>query len=127
MKIMAALLAGAVALTTGNLWAASGTEDSIERLQLSSDTLRAMINAPDKGVPEEVVNEVPGGVHQPGKPDDAIRAKTVVRDDDSDRREGELPETEAAADVRPHRARVLGTTPKAYRRSFAGMKGAAEF
>lgn len=56
MKIMAALLAGAVALTTGTLWAASGTEDSIERLQLSSDTLRAMINAPDKGIPEEVVS-----------------------------------------------------------------------
>jgi SH3 domain-containing YSC84-like protein 1 len=50
------LFAGAIALTTGNLWAASGAEDSIERLQLSSDTLRAMINAPDKGVPEEVVN-----------------------------------------------------------------------
>jgi lipid-binding SYLF domain-containing protein len=57
MKIMATLLAGAVALTTGNLWAASGTEDSIERLQLSSETLRAMINAPDKGIPEEVVND----------------------------------------------------------------------
>jgi SH3 domain-containing YSC84-like protein 1 len=56
MKIMAALLAGAVALTTGNLWAASRAEDSIERLQLSSDTLRAMINAPDKGIPEEVVS-----------------------------------------------------------------------
>jgi len=56
MKIMATLLAGAVALTTGNLWAASGIQDSIERLQLSSDTLRAMINAPDKGIPEEVVN-----------------------------------------------------------------------
>jgi SH3 domain-containing YSC84-like protein 1 len=56
MKIMATLLAGAVALTTGNLWAASRAEDSIERLQLSSDTLRAMINAPDKGIPEEVVS-----------------------------------------------------------------------
>ncbi len=57
MKIMATLLAGAVALTTGNLWAASGAEDSIERLQLSSGTLRAMINAPDKGIPEEVMND----------------------------------------------------------------------
>ncbi len=56
MKILATLLAGAVALTTGNLWAASRAEDSIERLQLSSDTLRAMINAPDKGIPEEVVS-----------------------------------------------------------------------
>jgi SH3 domain-containing YSC84-like protein 1 len=56
VKIIPMLFAGAIALTTGNLWAASGAEDSIERLQLSSDTLRAMINAPDKGVPEEVVN-----------------------------------------------------------------------
>ena len=56
MKIMPILLAGAVALTTGNLWAASGLEDSTERLRMSSDTLEAMINAPDKGIPEEVVN-----------------------------------------------------------------------
>jgi SH3 domain-containing YSC84-like protein 1 len=56
MKIMPMLLAGAFALTTGHLWAASGSEDSIERLQLSSDTLQAMINAPDKGIPEEALN-----------------------------------------------------------------------
>ncbi len=56
MKIMPMLLAGAVALTTGNLWASSGLEDSTERLRMSSETLEAMINAPDKGVPEEVVN-----------------------------------------------------------------------
>jgi len=56
MKLMPMLLAGAFALTAGNLWAASGVEDSIERLQLSSDTLHAMINTPDKGIPEEVLN-----------------------------------------------------------------------
>jgi SH3 domain-containing YSC84-like protein 1 len=56
MKIMATLLAGALALTTGDLWAASGLQDSIERLQLSSDTLQAMVNTPDKGIPEEVLN-----------------------------------------------------------------------
>ena len=56
MKLMPMLLAGAFALTTGHLWAASGVEDSIERLQLSSDTLQAMINTPDKGIPEEVLN-----------------------------------------------------------------------
>jgi len=56
MKLMPMLLAGAFALTTGHLWAASGVEDSIERLQLSSDTLQAMINSPDKGIPEEVLN-----------------------------------------------------------------------
>ena len=45
MKIMPMLLAGAFALTTGHLWAASGADDSIERLRLSADTLQAMINA----------------------------------------------------------------------------------
>lgn len=34
MKILAMIMAGAFALTSGHLWAASGTEDSIERLQL---------------------------------------------------------------------------------------------
>jgi hypothetical protein len=56
MKITPMLLAGAFALTTGNLWAASGAQDSIDRLQLSSDTLQAMINTPDKGIPEEVLS-----------------------------------------------------------------------
>src|SRR5580658_2969648 len=56
MKIMPLLLVGAFALTTGNLQAASGREDSLERLRLSSETLRAMINAPDKGIPEEVLS-----------------------------------------------------------------------
>ncbi len=56
MKIMPLLLVGAVALTSGNLWAASGRQDSIERLQMSSEVLHSMMNAPDKGVPEEVMN-----------------------------------------------------------------------
>ncbi len=56
MKILAMIMAGAFALTSGHLWAASRAEDSIERLQLSSDTLQAMINAADKGIPEEVLN-----------------------------------------------------------------------
>src|SRR6476659_8001457 len=56
MKLMPMLLAGAFALTAENLWAASGVEDFIERLQLSSDTLHAMINTLDKGIPEEVLN-----------------------------------------------------------------------
>jgi lipid-binding SYLF domain-containing protein len=56
MRIMPTLLAGALALTAGNVWASSGAEDSIERLQLASDTLQAMINTPDKSIPEEVLN-----------------------------------------------------------------------
>jgi lipid-binding SYLF domain-containing protein len=55
MKIMPLLLAGAVALTSGSLWAASGRQDSIDRLQMSSDVLHSIMNAPDKGIPEEVM------------------------------------------------------------------------
>jgi SH3 domain-containing YSC84-like protein 1 len=57
MKIMSMLLVGAFALTTGNLRATSGREDSINRLRMSSDALRAIINAPDKGIPEEVLSD----------------------------------------------------------------------
>jgi|SRR5580692_4336856 lipid-binding SYLF domain-containing protein len=57
MRITPVLLAGAFALSTGNLWAASGREDSIERLRMSTETLHAMINTPDKGIPEEVLND----------------------------------------------------------------------
>jgi len=55
VKITSIVLVGAFALTTGNLWAASGRQDSLDRLRMSSDTLHAMINAPDKGIPEEVI------------------------------------------------------------------------
>jgi SH3 domain-containing YSC84-like protein 1 len=50
------LLVGALALANGNLWAASGHEDSIDRLQTSSDVLHSIMTAPDKGIPEEVVS-----------------------------------------------------------------------
>jgi lipid-binding SYLF domain-containing protein len=56
MKIMSMLLVGALALTTGDLWAASGRQDSIERLRMSSDVLHSMMNTPDKGIPEEAVS-----------------------------------------------------------------------
>jgi len=49
-------LIGAFTLANGNLWADSGHQDSIERLRLSSDVLHSSIEAPDKGIPEEVVS-----------------------------------------------------------------------
>jgi SH3 domain-containing YSC84-like protein 1 len=55
MKIQSLLLISAIALTNGSLWAASGHEDSIERLRMSSEVLHSIMNAPDKGIPEEVV------------------------------------------------------------------------
>jgi len=55
MKIMPVVLVGAMALTAGSLWAGTGRQDSLDRLQMSSDVLHAIMSAPDKGIPEEVV------------------------------------------------------------------------
>jgi lipid-binding SYLF domain-containing protein len=56
MRVTSLFLVGAFALITANLSASSGREDSIERLHMASDTLSAMINTPDKGIPEEVLS-----------------------------------------------------------------------
>lgn len=56
MKITPLLLVGALALTSGNAWAGTGRQDSIDRLQLSSDVLHSILSAPDKGIPEEVIS-----------------------------------------------------------------------
>ncbi|HET6169732.1 MAG TPA: hypothetical protein VFE01_06105, partial [Terracidiphilus sp.] len=53
---MSLFLVGAFALTAANLSASSGRQNSIERLHLASDTLTAMIDSPDKGIPEEVLD-----------------------------------------------------------------------
>src|ERR1700691_5194284 len=55
MKITPLLLVSAFALTSGNLWAASGRQDSIDRLQMSSEVLHSIMDAPDKGIADEVV------------------------------------------------------------------------
>jgi SH3 domain-containing YSC84-like protein 1 len=56
MKITSLLLIGALTLANGSLWAASGRQDSLERLHLSSDVLHSIMNAPDKGIPDEVMS-----------------------------------------------------------------------
>jgi SH3 domain-containing YSC84-like protein 1 len=56
MKTKSLLLIGIFTLSNGILWAGTGHQDSIERLQLSSDVLHSIIEAPDKGIPEEVLN-----------------------------------------------------------------------
>jgi len=56
MRVMSLFLVGAFALTAANLSAASGRQDSIDRLHMASDTLTAMIDTPDKGIPEEVLS-----------------------------------------------------------------------
>ncbi len=56
MRVISVFLVSALALSAANLSAASGRQDSIERLHMASDTLTAMINTPDKSIPEEVIS-----------------------------------------------------------------------
>jgi len=55
MRVLSLFLVSALALTSASLSAESGRRESTERLQLASDTLKAMIDTPDKGIPEEVL------------------------------------------------------------------------
>ena len=45
-----------VGLLSSFAWAGSAREDSVERLQKSADVLKEIMAAPDKGIPEEVLN-----------------------------------------------------------------------
>src|ERR1700751_3135262 len=56
MKLTSLLFIGAFTLANGNLWAGTEHQDSIERLQMSSEVLHALMTAPDKGIPEEVMS-----------------------------------------------------------------------
>src|SRR5271154_2587690 len=56
MKMTSMLLAGAFALANGNVWAGTGHQDSIDRLRMSSEVIHASLDAPDKGIPEEVLS-----------------------------------------------------------------------
>ena len=55
MKITSLLLIGAFTLANGTLWAGTGHQDSIDRLHMSLDVLHSIMDAPDKGIPEEVL------------------------------------------------------------------------
>src|ERR1700722_16639124 len=50
------LLVNALALANGNLWAGTGLQDSIDRLRISSEVIHASLDAPDKGIPDEVLS-----------------------------------------------------------------------
>src|SRR6202011_1631135 len=58
MKItMSLLLMTAMGMLGTYAWAGSGREDSVERLQSSVDVIHAIMATPDKGIPEEVLND----------------------------------------------------------------------
>ena len=55
-KTMSVLLMGFVGLIGTNASAGSAREDTVARLQSSVDVLQAVMSAPDKGIPEEVLS-----------------------------------------------------------------------
>lgn len=58
MKRQLVLVIVSFAALLGNLaWAGSAREDSTERLQNSGDVLKEIASAPDKGIPEEVLQD----------------------------------------------------------------------
>ena len=56
MKMRSALLLGVFTLSSTLIWAGTSRQDSIDRLRMSSDVLHSIIEAPDKGIPEEVLS-----------------------------------------------------------------------
>jgi lipid-binding SYLF domain-containing protein len=56
-KIMSLLLMTAMGMLGTYAWAGSGREDSVERLRSSVDVIHAIMATPDKGIPEEVLND----------------------------------------------------------------------
>ena len=56
-KIMSVVLMGLMGLVGSYAWAGSARQDSIARLQSSVDVLHAVMATPDKGIPEEVLND----------------------------------------------------------------------
>jgi lipid-binding SYLF domain-containing protein len=55
-KTMSLLLMGFMGLVGTYAWAGSAREDTVDRLQKSVDVLHAVMAAPDKGIPEEVLS-----------------------------------------------------------------------
>ena len=55
-RLMSVLLMGCMGLFGTLAWAGTAREDTVERFQSSVDVLHAIMEAPDKGVPEEVLS-----------------------------------------------------------------------
>jgi lipid-binding SYLF domain-containing protein len=56
-KTMSLLLMGVIGMFGTYAWAGSAREDSVARLQSSIDVIHAIMATPDKGIPEEVLND----------------------------------------------------------------------
>ena len=55
-KAISVLLISFMGMVGTYAWAGSVHEDSLNRLKLSSDVLKAIMAAPDNGIPEEVLD-----------------------------------------------------------------------
>ena len=55
-KTISLLLMSLIGMAGTSAWAASGHQDTIDRLQKSVDVLHAIMSTPDKGIPEEVLS-----------------------------------------------------------------------
>ena len=55
-KLMSVLLMSCMGMLGTLAWAGTAREDTVDRLQSSVDVLRAIMAAPDKGIPEEVLS-----------------------------------------------------------------------
>jgi SH3 domain-containing YSC84-like protein 1 len=56
-KTISLLLMSLVGLFGTNAWAGSAREDTVDRMQKSVEVLHAIMSTPDKGIPEEVLND----------------------------------------------------------------------
>jgi lipid-binding SYLF domain-containing protein len=56
-KTISLLLMSLMGMVGTYAWAGSASEDSVARLQSSVDVLQAIMATPDKGIPEEVLND----------------------------------------------------------------------
>jgi SH3 domain-containing YSC84-like protein 1 len=57
MKIVTIAIASALIAASANVWAASAREDSVERLESAADVLHSIQAAPDRGIPDSVLND----------------------------------------------------------------------
>ncbi|MHB8215792.1 MAG: lipid-binding SYLF domain-containing protein [Candidatus Sulfotelmatobacter sp.] len=56
-KTMSLLLMSLMGMFGTYAWAGSAREDTVDRMQKSVDVLHAIMSTPDKGIPEEVLNQ----------------------------------------------------------------------
>ena len=57
MKIVSLVVASTLVLSSASLLAASGREDSVERLQAAAEVLHSIQEAPDHGIPNSVLDD----------------------------------------------------------------------